>query len=390
MKITVIGAGYVGLSLSVLLSCKYSVIVYDIDNEKIKLLKKNISPIEDKYINDYLKKKSLRLTATSKKEIAYKNCDFFIVATPTDYDKKTNSFNTKAVEQVIRKIILKTKNPKIFIKSTIPLGFTLELRKKFKYNNIFYSPEFLREGYALYDNLNPSRIVVGDKSSIGSKFAKILLAPLSNKKKKVKVALVNPTEAEAIKLFSNTYLAMRISFFNELDSYCEKNSVNTRDVISGIGYDPRIGNFYNNPSFGYGGYCLPKDTQQLLKNYEKVPNNIIKAIVDANTTRKDFIAGQILELKPKNVGIYRLVMKEGSDNYRTSAIQGIIKRIKAKGIKVIIYEPTFKKRFFYNSQVINDLGRFKLESDLIVANRFSNSLSDVIHKVYTRDLFNKD
>ena len=390
MKITVIGAGYVGLSLSVLLSCKYSVIVYDIDNEKIKLLKKNISPIEDKYINDYLKKKSLRLTATSKKEIAYKNCDFFIVATPTDYDKKTNSFNTKAVEQVIRKIILKTKNPKIFIKSTIPLGFTLELRKKFKYNNIFYSPEFLREGYALYDNLNPSRIVVGDKSSIASKFAKILLAPLSNKKKKVKVVLVDPTEAEAIKLFSNTYLAMRISFFNELDSYCEKNSVNTRDVISGIGYDPRIGNFYNNPSFGYGGYCLPKDTQQLLKNYEKVPNNIIKAIVDANTTRKDFIAGQILELKPKNVGIYRLVMKEGSDNYRTSAIQGIIKRIKAKGIKVIIYEPTFKKRFFYNSQVINDLGRFKVESDLIVANRFSNSLSDVIHKVYTRDLFNKD
>ena len=390
MNITVVGAGYVGLSLGILLSLKNKVTMYDIDKKKIDSLKKKISPIVDKDISYYLKNKKLNIIYTNSEVVAYKEGNLFIIAAPTDYDKKTNSFNTKTVDKIIKKIIKYAVSPKIFIKSTIPLGYTEGVRKKYKYNDIFFSPEFLREGSALYDNLNPSRIVVGDKGNSGANFAKLLTASLGKKNKNVKIVLVDSAEAEAIKLFSNTYLAMRVSFFNELDSYCETNSVNTGDVIKGIGYDPRIGDFYNNPSFGYGGYCLPKDTQQLLKNYEKVPNNIIRAIVDANTTRKDFIASQILEFKPKNVGIYRLVMKEGSDNYRTSAIQGIIKRIKAKGIKVIIYEPTFKKRSFYNSQIINDLGRFKLESDLIVANRFNNSLSDVMHKVYTRDIFNKD
>ena len=390
VQITVIGAGYVGMSLAVLLSQKNDVIILDKDKKKVDLINNKISPIVDVELARYLIKKKLRLTATFDKKAAYKKSSYFIIAVPTDYSEKTNSFNTKIVEKIIKDILVTNKSPKIFIKSTVPLGYTNDIKKKIRYKNIFFSPEFLREGSALYDNLYPSRIVVGDTSSIGKFFSNLLSEGAIKKSKDIPIILTSSSEAEAIKLFSNTYLAMRISFFNELDSYCESNSLITKKVIEGIGLDPRIGNHYNNPSFGYGGYCLPKDTKQLLKNYDKVPNNIIKAIVDANTTRKDFIAQQIIDKSPKVVGVYRLVMKKDSDNYKSSAILGVIKRIKSKGIKIIIYEPTFKDNQYFNSDIVSDLKIFKKQSDIIIANRKDKALNNVANKVYSRDIFNKN
>ena len=323
-----------------------------------------------------------------KKNI-FKKRDFIIIATPTDYDLETNEFDTSSIDISVKSILLENKKVPIIIKSTVPVGYTEKLRKKFKYNQIYFSPEFLREGKALYDNLYPSRIIVGSSSIEARRFAK-LLRDASNLKKDINILHISSKAAESVKLFSNTYLAMRIAFFNELDSYCEKLKINTKDVIEGVSYDKRIGNYYNNPSFGYGGYCLPKDTKQLLKNYESIPNNLIKAIVEANSTRKDFIANSILQMKPKLIGIYRLVMKQGSDNLRTSAIQGVMKRIKAKGINIVIYEPTLNKKFFFNSPVVKSLSKFKKDSDVIIANRISKEIYDVMHKTYTRDVFNKD
>tara|TARA_Y200000002_G_scaffold379695_1_gene389535 strand:- start:1140 stop:2324 length:1185 start_codon:yes stop_codon:yes gene_type:complete len=394
MKLVVIGLGYVGLSLACLFKKKgHEVIGIDIDQDKIDKINNGISPIKDEDINKFLNNNPSSLTVTNSIP-KNQNFDFVIICTPTNYDEKNNKFDTSTVDLAIEEISRKKIDTQIIIKSTIPLGYTVKAREKYNMNSITFSPEFLREGKALVDNLYPSRIVVGDKSETGTRFANLLLECAEKSKDNIPVILMNSSEAEAVKLFANTYLAMRVAFFNELDSYCEVHDVSTKDVIKGVSSDLRIGNYYNNPSFGYGGYCLPKDTQQLLANYNMVPNNIIRAIVDANTTRKDQIAKSIYSLveekKVKNVGIFRLVMKEGSDNFRMSAVQGVMKRLNAKGLNLIVYEPLIEKDAFFSSKVISDLKEFKEKSDLIIANRMHESLDDVKHKIYTRDLFQMD